>query len=170
MDLYGWFIEYYMDNGRRRNDGDGHVYYESRCTEIMEGTCIPKAVIQYEALLDPSQGEGETAKLANVLVNLTGVPLVNESVWDCAYQEVMKKSSLYNPYKRPISSANEKTYSYKQLGIMRRELDRLIDKYETPIYHDVPAANQLIEILTDYLLDIDEAFETAWNIHQEENF
>jgi len=169
MDLYGWFIEFYMDNGRRRNNGDGRVYYDSRCTETMVGTCIPKAIIQYEALLDPSLGEGETAKLANVLVNRTGVPLVNESVWDCAYQEVMKKSSFYSLDKRP-SSGNEKTYSYKQLGIMRRELDRLIEKYEAPIYHDVPAANQLIEILTDYLININLAFETAWNIHQEENF
>jgi len=167
MDLYGWFIEYWMDNGRRRNNGTGEVYYESSCTDLMVGGCTPKAIIQYEALMDEERGEDEVVKLASVLVDSAGVPVIDQSVWSCTYHEVMKKDSFYSAKKRGASSGVQKKFSYKQLAAMKREVERLRDKYTLPIYESVPSASQLVLVLEEYLVDISDEFQKAWKLHEQ---
>lgn len=168
MDLYGWFIEYWMDDGRRRNDGTGEVYYESKCAELMAGTCIPKAIVQYEALLDHTRSDDEVIKIGTILADSVGVPVIDQSVWSCTYREVMKRDTFYSSKKR-ATSGEEKTYSHKQLGTMRRELERLRDKYSNPVYDGIPVAAQLINILDDYIVEVVRAYQVAWNIHATES-
>jgi len=180
LDLYGMVIEYWMDGGRRRNDGEGNPYYDEHCTNDMKGGCVPKAVIFYEALTDPDRGEDETIKLASVLYDSVGVPVVDESIWGCVYRERMKKDSLIRRkrllepsrtfnYDRPEGPKDsDKTYSYKQLGAMKKELERLRDKYDHPVYHEITSAAQLVVGLKEITEEVDVAFKEAFNLHKSE--
>lgn len=169
MDLYGWFIEYWMDNGRRRNNGTGEVYYDSSCSNLMADSCVPKAVINYEALLDETRGEDEIVKLASILKNSSGVPVIDESVWTCTYHETMKQASFYGVDTRGSSSeaAFSKKFSYKQLAAMEKEVERLRNKYSLPVYDDIPSASQLVIILEEYLKDISKEFAKAFELHEQ---
>jgi len=162
MDLYGWFIEYWMDNGRRRNNGNGEAYNDPRCKEKMAGGCVPKAVINYDTLMDPESGENETAKLASVLVESAGVYVIDESIWSCAYREIMKKNKLYSDKRRSSGPKDSyKSYSQKQMKIMRNELERLRDKYDLPVYSKNPAAVQLVVSLNQFLVHVNSYFDVG---------
>lgn len=160
MDSYGSIIDYWMGNGRRRD-----LWYDDpNCKEKMLGTCIPKAVIEYEALKDPERNQQEITKIASVLNNTTGVPIIDQSGWMCAYRSMLEKNKKNTTKEKDVSYP----FSCQQLGIMRRELQRLHNKYVGLEYKNVLVAAQLVVSLKRFLVDVTFAFHEVWDVNEKD--
>ena len=135
MDLWGWFIEFWMEGGMRRNDGNGQPYQEENCQTLLD--CFPKAVISYENIMDETNGADEMAKLAAVLEGheADGLTLIDSIAYGCMYDEVLNQREKHNNSEFKLNkhregiSSSEFHFTLPQLRAMEIELQRLYQKY-----------------------------------------
>jgi hypothetical protein len=152
IDLYGWYIDFWMNNGFRRNDGKGNPFYDPRCIYWMD-TCVPKEIISFEKLYDPQRADPEVVKLMNIFKQSKGiVPIIDQSAYKCVRGKFQEKKSLHNARRYGTGPENfEKTYNHTQLGLMIDELIRLRDKYSHVNYTNVTVAPTLVENMIEYI-------------------
>ena len=128
--------------------------YDPHCTNgDVSGGCRPVAIISAEKLLDQTEGPGETAKIANVLMNSSKMSpyVINQEAWNCIWSElIIKGKGAKTVLDRPNSpyGAEDYNFSAEMLDEMLIELDRLITKYSSSEWSSLDTATRLVELLT----------------------
>ena len=56
MDRWAWMIDFWMQGGRRRNDGSGNEFTDPNCA-VETVDCFPKAIVQFERIKSENQTE-----------------------------------------------------------------------------------------------------------------
>lgn len=152
VDLYGWYIDFWMNNGFRRNDGKGNPYHDIRCERWMD-TCVPKEVISFEKIYDYQRALPEIVKLMDVFKVAKGiVPMINDEAYDCVRGQFQAKKELHVARRYGTGPENfEKTYNHTQLIMMKDELIRIVEKYTHENYTNVTVAPPLVENMREYI-------------------
>jgi len=122
--------------------------------DMPSGACQPIAIISVDRLLDPVKGYAENAILAAAIEGKQGVEIIAEEARDCIWDEVVIRRKGSRTMRDRTGDESAYNFTYEMYGAMIQELSRLKSKYSAPEWDDVPVAQQLLELLDDYILDI----------------
>jgi hypothetical protein len=159
VDRWCWFIDFWMQDGLRRNNTEGtgptqdwhcfHNYLD----------CVPKEIIQYEKLVarNPNIGIAESEKIGAVLEQTENVNVIQYDARPCIYRQVIGRKEFYNTNRGP--KASEKEFSHQQLNSMRAQLETLRDKYSVEPWTGSTIAITLVNILNGYISDVQAEYE-----------
>lgn len=124
------------------------------CALDMAGGCLPVSIISVDRLLDPVKGYAENAVLAAAIEGKTGFNVIEEEARDCIWEEVVIRRKGSRTMRDRIGEETAYDFNFEMYGLMIQELSRLKSKYSAPEWDDVLVAQQLLELLDDYILDI----------------
>jgi len=166
--MWGWMIDFYMNNGLRRTLDDGRQIIDWHCKPNKEiiNSCFPKTIVSYEKLNSKNTliGEAEAQRLADAMIEGREdlLPIAEKEDWRCAYDETILKRATepqWDGTNRDVVGppGDQKNFTWFQLQDIKTELERLITNYtNVTLGWDVdPIANQLVFSLADYLTEID---------------
>merc|ERR1711957_102655 len=137
----------------------------------MGDDCSPKTIVQFEKIVDSNEAVRieELDKISSVLDDSPNVTIIASEARPCIYKKVWERDEFYNPNRDgngpPVF---EKKFTYEQLNAMKRQVCDLKEKYSVPPLQELPLAENLVEILDEYCLQItdeyDKYFITNYNI------
>ena len=104
-----------MNNGLRRNNGKGELFYDPRCKYWMD-SCVPKEIITFEKIYDRDRAQPEVLKLMNIFKKSKGVvPMIDEEAYECVRGKFLAKKELHIARRYGTGPENfEKTYNHTQ--------------------------------------------------------
>jgi len=133
--------------------------YDPHCLNDVTTGCEPIEIISAERLVEADTGPIEGRRIANVLVNRTGIQdyLIEEEAWECIWNELItNKKGLKTFIDRAGLQERDYNFSEEMLGEMIHELNRLTVKYSGPAWNMKPTANYLHELLMEHKMLIEE--------------
>jgi len=163
IDLWCWHIDFWMQDGMRRNDGAKHQYQDPHCEEEMD--CRPKAIIQFEKIVDPDEAvrDQELNKIASVLDASPNVTVIANEARPCVYEKVLERNEFYNPARNHNGPpTDDKIFTYQQVNAMRSQVSKMREKYSTPAYQNVAHARDLVVILDEYVAELSEEYVSSF--------
>lgn len=176
IDLWGWFIDFWMNDGQRRNDGNGNPVQDYHCRKSSGhmANCIPDIVISFEDMYSADRGLSTVEKLMDILElnqNPGGqsMPVVARGARRCVFGETTGKRGTEAQWDNsgrdghgPDSS--EYSFTWLQLQYTRDELLRLIGVYtNTTLGWDTdPVAQDLVVHLYRYLGEIEDEIDSIY--------
>jgi len=128
--------------------------YDQHCLNDVTTGCEPIEIISAERLVEADTGPAEGRKIANALVNRTGIKdyLIEEEAWECVWTElIINKKGLKTFIDREGAGERDYNFSEEMLNEMIKELNRLIVKYSGPSWNTKPTANYLEDLLNEHL-------------------
>jgi len=152
LDRWAWHIDFWMNDGLRRNDGSNHSYKDSNC-EINIKSCIPKTIIQFEKIVDLDEvvRTKELDKIGDVLDASPNVTVIANEARPCVYKKVSKRGEFYNPNRDGSGPPTyDKTFTKEQVNAMKFQVHKLKEKYSFSPYKNVAHAQDLVAILEEY--------------------
>uniref|UniRef100_A0A7S4K3E6 Uncharacterized protein n=1 Tax=Odontella aurita TaxID=265563 RepID=A0A7S4K3E6_9STRA len=163
IDRWAWFIDFWMRDGLRRNDGEGNPIQDIHCrnTTGHMDTCKPSVLISFEKLYDPTDGLAESRKLASALENgRPDMPIIEGSARDCVFSKTREKRASEERWDNTARDGNgadvmAKNFTWLQLQQMKSELERLIANYTVVPWDADPVAQDLVSNLGGYLAEVD---------------
>jgi len=170
IELWGDYIDFYMSNGIKywfdydfeRNGQYPFRYantterYEQDAHCILDvETCVPKAVVSYENLIDPLTGPAELNKIADVLRGKPGMTVLDPDGVSCIYHQTWLNAPEPNNDSRDDCPGCNPREDYKftsaQLTKMADKLNQMIVKYST---WSGQQASDLVENFQSYLVEV----------------
>jgi len=166
IDLWGWFIDFWMQNGLRRNNGSNNSTQDPHCKEDMKD-CRPKTIIQFEKIIDSDESVmiQELEKIGIVLDASLNVPIIANEARPCVYRGVVgrEEKHFHNSGRNKIGpTIDEKTFTYQQLNIMRSEVIKMKEKYTLPPFENMALAQNLVVILNEYIAELSNEYDTTF--------
>lgn len=152
LDRWVWHIDFWMQDGLRRNDGSNHSYKDIHCVYEIK-SCRPKTIIQFEKIVDPDEDVRiqELNKIGSVLDASPNVSVIANEARPCVYKKVWERGEFYNPGRDGHGPpAYQKTFTRQQVNAMRFQVHKLKEKYSRPPFNDLEHALDLVEILDEY--------------------
>lgn len=152
---WSWLIDFWMQDGQP-NDYYNVTYIDEHCGKDID-TCIPKAIIQFEKMVDPSETVRikELDKIGQVLDSSANVSVIEKEARPCVYKKVWERDEFYNPARNGNGPpAYEKVFTLTQLSAMISEINLLREKYSRPPFEDMTLAQDLVAILDEYHQEI----------------
>jgi hypothetical protein len=164
MDRWGWFIDFWMQDGLKRAKNDGDV--EEQHWRCFKGQmdCTPKAVIKYESLVSSNRNTGrqEMEKLGSVLDSSPNVNAIEPEARNCVFGKVLERKEFYNAARDGFGPAtSEKVFTYQQLNAMRAQIETIRDKYAAEPWNQDPTAMDLVAALNSYIEEVQDEYELA---------
>lgn len=164
LDRWAWHIDFWMQDGLRRNDGFNHSYQDGHCgKDIAE--CIPKTIIQFEKIIDPTEAVriGELNKIGLLLDSSPNVTVIKNEARPCVYRKVWERDEFYNPGRDGNGPpAYEKVFTFQQLNAMRWQINKLKEKYSLPPFQEMTLAQDLVAILDEYDDQLSEEYKSSF--------
>eukprot|EP00546_Thalassionema_frauenfeldii_P004477 CAMPEP_0178916868 /NCGR_PEP_ID=MMETSP0786-20121207/12906_1 /TAXON_ID=186022 /ORGANISM="Thalassionema frauenfeldii, Strain CCMP 1798" /LENGTH=294 /DNA_ID=CAMNT_0020590307 /DNA_START=303 /DNA_END=1183 /DNA_ORIENTATION=- len=173
IELWGWHIDYYMEQGSRYWDdldfervGEKPLYFrtddmkpwpkDSHC--IYDIDCFPQAVVSYEKLRKHGTGPEELRKIANALRSKKDMTVLADEAIDCVWFETFIHASAPNNDDRDHNGLLAESYKFTnhQMQIIANKLEFLKEKYSTSEWANVTVAEDLVLALEDYISEIGE--------------
>mmetsp|Transcript_3245 Transcript_3245/g.4737 ORF Transcript_3245/g.4737 Transcript_3245/m.4737 type:complete len:430 (+) Transcript_3245:188-1477(+) len=136
--------------------------YDPHCENDVTAGCEPIQIISAERLVETDTGPAEGRKIAEVLVNRTGIKnwLIEEDAWECIWTElIVNKKGLKTFIDRDGFTEREYNFSEEMLSEMIDELNRLVVKYSGAKWTSRPTANRLVALLNEHLALIEDEYE-----------
>ena len=136
--------------------------YDPHCENDVSGGCEPIEIISAERLVQTDTGPAEGRKIANILVNQTGIKdwMIEEDAWECIWTElIVHKKGLKTFIDREGVVERDYNFSEEMLSEMIHELDRLVIKYSGAEWNYKPTANTLVELLKEHLILIKDEYD-----------
>ena len=164
MDRWVWYIDFWMQDGLRRNNTEGTGPEQDwHCFHSLLD-CTPKAVIQFEKLMSPNPltGQAEMNKIGSVLDSSPNVNAIEPEARTCVYNEVMSKRELYNANRDGNGPSSDlKVFTIEQLATMKTQLEELRDKYVLHPWAEEPTAVDLVHALNFYINEVEAEYDLA---------
>jgi len=166
IDRWVWYIDFWLNEGLRRNDGFGNPFQDPNCARD-DVNCFPKAIIQFEKIVHDNHTVRmeEMELIGDVLDASPSISVIEMEARPCVFDEVMKRKHTYNPnrdWKGPLPS--EKKFTYQQLNVMKSQIYMLKDKYSLPQFADVSVARTLVSILDMYIQEISDEYDREYEL------
>merc|ERR1712157_413518 len=114
----------------------------------------PVTVISVDRLIDPERGSMEAAKIGAVLDGNQGLDVVSEEARACIWEEITLRNKGVRTMIDRSGEEDEYGFTQEMLQAMVVELNRLITKYSASLWDGNNVAQDLVEILNEYLVDI----------------
>ncbi len=133
--------------------------YDPHCENDVTAGCEPIEIISAEALVEPETGVAEGRKIANVIVNNTGIKdwMIEEDAWECIWTElIVNKKGLKTFIDREGLTERSYNFSAEMLQEMITELNRLVIKYNGAKWNNMQTANRLVQLLGEHLILLEE--------------
>jgi len=128
--------------------------YSKHCTADMRNACEPVAVISVDRLIDPERGSMEAAKIGAILDGNQGLDVVSIEARGCIWEEITLRNKGVRTMIDRSGKENEYGFTQEMLEAMVVELNRLINKYSSSLWDGNIVAQDLVEILNEYVIDV----------------
>jgi len=164
IDLWCWYIDFWMQDGLRRNDGLNNSFQDPHCITDLQN-CRPKAILQFEKIVGSDEAVmiQELDKISTLLDASANMPIIAQEARPCVYKKVLDTKEFYNP--RRIGngpSIEERNFTYQQLNTMKSEISKMKEKYTIDPFQDMPLAQNLVVILDGYIAELSVEYVTAF--------
>ncbi len=126
--------------------------YDPHCATVTNG-CEPIQIISAERLIEYDTGPTENRKIALTMTDHPGISehVIEEEAWQCIWTElIVNKKGLKTFIDREGITERDYNFSTEMLEEMLNELDRLIDKYDSPEWNSLQTSNDLVSLFTDH--------------------
>ena len=136
------------------NDTNVSPSHDPHCVNDVTAGCVPVEIISAERLVEMDTGPTEGRKIANTLVNQTGIKdwIIEEDAWECIWTElIVNKKGLKTFIDREGVEERDYNFSEEMLTEMIHELNRLIIKYSSTKWSSMKIAQFLVELLNEHL-------------------
>jgi len=156
IDLWCWYIDFWMQDGLRRNDGFNNTFQDPHCITDLKN-CRPKAILQFEKMIafDEEVMIQELDKMSAVLDASSNIDVIAEEARPCVYKKVLDNKEFYNPRRNGNGpSIEERKFTSRQLNVMKSEISNMKQKYTIDPFQDIPLAQDLVVILDEYIAEL----------------
>lgn len=130
--------------------------YSYHCVvDMPDDSCHPVSIISVDRLVDPSRGAEESAKIAKALDGKRGMDVIAEEARACVWEELILRNKGVRTM-RDRTGLSEDSYGFtpEMLSEVIVELTRLKEKYSSPEWSNKQTAHDLVELLEEYIIDI----------------